>query len=156
MSRREIARSFGIKAGNRAELRSLLKELESERRAHGRGPSAALSSPCAVEAVAIDLDGEVLARPLEWRVDSPPPAIYLVPGRGERRSAALGERFLVQLRANPDGSYDALPVRRLGPAPRRVLGVFERGPGGGRIRPTNRRARADLIVPPGETGGAEP
>jgi ribonuclease R len=44
---------------------------------------------------------------------------------------------------------------RLAAAPARVLGVFRPTPGGGgRIVPTDRRAKAEWLVPPGEEGNA--
>ncbi len=43
-------------------------------------------------------------------------------------------------------------MRRLTDTPGRVLGVYRHG----RIIPTDRRAKAEWMVPPGEDGGAEP
>ena len=63
--------------------------------------------------------------------------------------------MLARLRPAPDGGYLARPMRVLDAGPRRVVGVFRAtGSGGGVIEPAERRARRDLAVPAGKTGGA--
>jgi ribonuclease R len=70
---------------------------------------------------------------------------------------APGERVLARLRpihsAGPP-RYEGRSIRRLSEAPGRILGVFRPGPREGRILPTDRRAKAEWIVPPGEENGA--
>ena len=46
-------------------------------------------------------------------------------------------------------------MRRLSETPSRVLGVFRRGAQENRIVPTDRRSKAEWVVPPGEDNGAE-
>ena len=53
------------------------------------------------------------------------------------------------------GRYEGRTLKRLPGAPARVLGVFRPGPREGRIVPTDRRAKAEWIVPPGEEAGAQ-
>ena len=48
------------------------------------------------------------------------------------------------------GRYEGRTIRRLAETPGRVLGVYRQG----RIIPTDRRAKAEWVVPPGEDGGA--
>jgi ribonuclease R len=65
--------------------------------------------------------------------------------------------------SGPD-RYEGRSIRRLDEAPGRILGVFRPGKQGsgrpgeepreGRIIPTDRRAKAEWLVPPGEDGGA--
>ncbi|MBN8908794.1 MAG: RNB domain-containing ribonuclease, partial [Rhodospirillales bacterium] len=47
-------------------------------------------------------------------------------------------------------------VKRLSDTPARVLGVFKPGRTENRLVPTNRRTKAEWVVPPGADGGAEP
>jgi ribonuclease R len=47
-------------------------------------------------------------------------------------------------------------MRRLTEAPSRILGVFRPGRGENRLVPTDRRAKAEWIIPPGQDGGAAP
>ncbi len=60
--------------------------------------------------------------------------------------------MLARLRSLGTGRYEGRTIRRLADTPGRILGVYRHG----RIVPTDRRARAEWIVPPGEEGGAEP
>ena len=65
---------------------------------------------------------------------------------------APGERVLARLQPAGPGRYEGRTMRRLTDTPGRVLGVYRQG----RIIPTDRRAKGEWTVPPGEDGGAEP
>ena len=73
-----------------------------------------------------------------------------------RPALAPGERVLARLKPVGAGRYEGRTMRRLADAPGRVLGVFRHGRGENRSVPTDRRAKAEWIVPPGQDGGAEP
>ena len=94
----------------------------------------------------------MLARPTEWSEPGPPPPIYLAPGG--RIVPAEGERFLARLRALPGGGYEAKPMRRLPRAPAQVLAIYARTRAGGRLRPIDRRQRAELTVADADRAGA--
>ena len=64
--------------------------------------------------------------------------------------------MLARLQPIGAGRYEGRTIRRLADAPSRILGVFRRGRGENRLVPTDRRAKAEWLVPPGEDGGAEP
>src|SRR5690606_3043937 len=56
-----------------------------------------------------------------------------------------------------DNVYEGRPIRRLAGAPKRVLGIYERGPdGAGRLRPTDRRVKTDFRIGREDAGGARP
>ena len=65
---------------------------------------------------------------------------------------AIGDRVLAHLRPSGAGRYAGRTIRRIADAPARILGVYRHG----RIVPTDRRARAEWVVPPGADGGAQP
>src|SRR5262249_61180194 len=72
VGKREIARAFGIAGGDRIALKAMLKEISEEgevERGRGRRLSrpAALPETAGVEITGVDVDGEVMARPLYWR-----------------------------------------------------------------------------------------
>ncbi|HEX6102093.1 MAG TPA: ribonuclease R, partial [Alphaproteobacteria bacterium] len=104
----------------------------------------------------IDPDGEVLARPQVWKSDAPPPLIYMAPDRHGTPALGEGERVLARLSHEPDGSYVGRVVRRIAGPPRRVLGVFEPTPEGGRLLSTDRRQKADCRIDKRDLNGAEP
>jgi ribonuclease R len=110
-----------------------------------------------------DPDGDAIARPAAWDgSDGPPPVIFMAAEPRGQPALAPGERVLARLKEIPGsrlgapGRYEGRTMRRLTDAPGRVLGVYRRGTPniGGRIIPTDRRAKAEWVVPSGEDGGA--
>jgi ribonuclease R len=104
-----------------------------------------------------DRDGDALARPVAWeRSAGPPPTILMVPERAGSPALAPGERVLVRLKPIGPGRYEGRTLRRVTETPGRILGVFKRGRSENRIVPTDRRSKAEWVVPPGQDAGAEP
>ncbi len=158
--KREIARAFGIRGNDRVALRVLLRELEAEGAIAGRRKRRRALPPVAVlEATGLDEEGALLARPEHWQGDDPPPAILLARAARGVPEPGVGDRVLARLRRNPDGSYDAKPMRLLGRQreSRPLLGVFRAdGRGGGFIQPIERGARHDLPVGAGDSADSRP
>jgi ribonuclease R len=157
---REIARAFRLKGGQRSALRAMLKGFAEEglierRRKHVRAPGA-LPPVGVVEIAEIDSDGELIAKPIAWREEAPPPRILMAPDRGARIPAGIGERMLARLSRIAEGEYEGRVIRRISAAPDRVLGVYEAHGREGRIRPTDRKFRHELSVAKADAAGAEP
>jgi ribonuclease R len=160
VGKREIARQFKVHPADRVALKGLIKEIEREGAA-ARGPrrrlaaAEALPSIAELEIAGIDLDGEVAARPLAWPEErGAPPKIFVV----ENRLGAdeVGQRVVARLTRLEDGSYEARVVRLIAEGPARVLGVFRRDAGGGgRIEPTDRRAKMEYRVAAGDRNDAQ-
>lgn len=160
VGKREIARAFHIKGSDRIPLKALLKELEREGHLELREKKKVmlpghLPSVLVLEVADLDEDGEQLARPAAWEHESPPPRIFLAPDNRSRAAFSSGERVLARLTRNEDGSYDASTIRRIGKTPDRILGIYERSREGGRLRPTDRRAKNDFVVRAEDARGAE-
>ncbi len=161
VGKKEIARAFHIHGGDRVLLKAMLKELRQEGlldRHEGRRLSAAGGLPevAVVEVIGTDPDGELLARPAVWRHEGEAPKIYMAPERRGRPALSAGERVLARLTRIEEGAYEGRTIRVLGGVPKRVLGIFERTEKGGRLRPTDRRARNDFVIRREDTGGARP
>jgi ribonuclease R len=90
------------------------------------------------------------------RTAGQPPTILMHPERKGTPALAPGERVLVRLKPAGAGRYEGRTLRRVSEAPGRILGVFKRGRGESRIVPTDRRSKAEWIVPAGQDAGAEP
>ncbi len=103
-----------------------------------------------------DEDGDATARPASWDAgDGPAPVIFMAAEPRGRSALAPGERVLARLTPVGRDRYEGRTIRRLAETPGRILGVYHRhAEGGGRIVPTNRRAKAEWLVPAGEDGGA--
>jgi ribonuclease R len=147
---------LNVGADDKGELRRILRELESEGGVGKSGrrkvaSASALPRTGVMDIVDRDPDGELLGR---MRGDAGlfGPAIRLAPGEGRARrgeaAIGLGDRVLARLDQDADGPV-ARVIKRLGQSAHRILGVFyadERG--GGRIEPSDRKARHHLIVLP--------
>ncbi len=160
-TKRDIARTLGVKGNARIELKRILKELESEG-ALNRGPRKTYEKLGAMPEVTIleitgqDTDGELLARPQRWENETPPPKIIIVPGHDDDAGPALGlgERILARLTEAGDG-YEARVIRRLGASAHKVLGVYREGERGGRIVPIDRKTKHEYIVDTRDRAGAK-
>ena len=156
----DIARHFGLSSDQRPALREVLRGLKECGQAApvGRRGLAApdrLPEMTVVEIVGTDAEGDAIARPVQWdKANGPPPAVFMAPERRGLPALAPGERVLARLRFLGGTKYEGRTFKRLATEdrPARILGVFEEG----RIIPTDRRSRADWMVPPGEAGGATP
>ncbi len=161
VGKREIAREFGIGPELKGELRAMLADLSKDGAIAPAGhrrftPPGRLPDATVVRVTGTDADGEPIARPIDWEGDGPPPMILMHPERRGQPALAPGERVLARLRPIGNGKYEGRTLKRLSDAPGRILGVFRPNPnGGGRVLPTDRRAKAEWRIPPGEEGGAE-
>src|SRR3954447_25535193 len=141
---REIAREFGLKNADRAELKRILRELADEgviaRRGRKISETAALPATVMVDITGRDSDGELIATPTEWDEveNGEPPKIRIhVPRRPQPGTAAgVGDRALVRIEAvEGEGAvYRARVIKVIDHAKSRVLGIFHQLPdGGGRL-----------------------
>jgi ribonuclease R len=116
-----------------------------------------LPDTAVVQITGTDRDGDALARPVAWeRSAGPPPMILMHPEKQGTPALAPGERVLVRLKPVGPGRYEGRTLRRISETPGRILGVFKHGRGENRIVPTDRRSKAEWIVPHGQDDGAEP
>ena len=160
LGKRELARAFRLGGAERIQLKAMLKEL-NEAGTLGRQRGRRFAAPgrlpevSVVEIVGPDTDGELLAKPLAWEGETPPPRIFMAPERRGVAALGAGERVLARLKHVGGGSYEGRVIRRVGETPGKVLGVFALGPDGGRIRPTDRKDKAEYAVARGDDGGAK-
>jgi len=159
-AKRDIAKAFGIKGAARIDLKRLLKELEEEGKLTKRRSSyrdAEELPPVAVlEIVAADADGDLFARPLEWKGEGPEPRILMML-RSSDPALGAGDRILGRLTVDQteDHSHTARMIRRIGANPLRILGVFRQETEGGRVLPIDKGADKQWTVAAGATGGAK-
>src|SRR3954447_11608809 len=142
---REIAREFGLKNADRAELKRILRELADEGAIAKRGrtihETAVLPPTVIADITGRDADGELLASPTEWDEEESgtAPKIRIVfPRRPQPgTTAGVGDRAL--LRVEKADESEATPyrggvIRVIAKAQARALGSFRRNPdGSGRL-----------------------
>ena len=124
-TKRDLARLTGLKGSDRIVLKRLLRELEAEGAIAGnakRGLTKAGELPeiTVLEITGTDADGELLARPLNWKSNDEPPTIHVMPPK-EGKTLGPGSRLLARLEKRGE-AYEARLIRRLGSAAEATLG----------------------------------
>jgi ribonuclease R len=160
--KREIARAFGIKGGDRIALKAILKDLSEEgvvaKRRGKLTRSGDLPPVTVLEVTGRDPDGELIAEPVEWPEErGTPPRILIAPVRGKGPPAGIGDRLLARLsREAADGfDYSARIIKLLARKPAMALGVVRETPGGARIEPVDRKQKELVVDADGLKGAKE-
>ena len=163
--KREIARAFGIKGGDRIALKELLRDMADDGLIAGSRRKltrpGVLLPVTVIEIVARDADGEFIARPGTWDEEhGPAPRIVMAENKREASLVAgIGDRVLARitpLGADADYAYQARTIKRLARAIQRMLGIFRSLSGGtGVIDPVERKQLKEWPVTWGNTGDAE-
>jgi len=160
VGRREIARAFNVKGPDRATLRQMIAEL-AEAGEIELGAKRKVAAPgvlpevVVVEVASVDReDGEVIAHPIAWASDDPPPRILLMPDR-KGPAMTTGDRALARLERKGENRYLGRVIRRIGKAQPRILGVFTATADGGSVDPTDKKAKSDISVRQADRNGAE-
>jgi ribonuclease R len=163
---KEIAREFGLKNADRAELKRVLRDLADQGtiKKHGKKTAVVASLPATVLAdiTGRAADGELIASPAEWDdVESgEPPKIHIHVPRHARPSAiaGVGDRALLRVERtdDKDAAYRGRVIKIIDHAKYRVLGIFRSLPdGGGRLVPVDKKqAGRELNIAKQDTMGA--
>jgi ribonuclease R len=165
---REIAREFGLKNADRAELKRMLRELADEGAIKKRGKkvseAAVLPATVMADITGRDADGELIATPAEWdEVESgEPPKIRIhIPRHAQPGAiAGVGDRALLRVEKADHaeaGSYSGRIIKVIDHGKTRVLGIFRKlADGSGRLVPVDKKqAGRELNIAKTDTGGAE-
>ena len=167
---REIARAFGLKNADRAQLKRVLRDLadegavETRRKKHHKPGS--LPSVTLADIVERDRDGELVAMPTDWDEEAhgEAPRILIATLRRAAKpgeAAGIGDRALLRVEklTERDGraTYTGRVIKVLDRAKKRMLGIFRALPGGGgRLVPVDKKALGrELAIPPHATMDAQ-
>lgn len=164
VTKREVARGFGIKGGeNRVALKQILKALEAEE-AIIKQPGGAYSVPkglpgvCVVEVCEITADGDVFARPVDWsdEVQGEAPRIEIVPDKKHFAHMKDKARALVRLSRQSETLYEAKIIKALDyEKSANILGIVRYTKHGPILAPTDKKAKYDFDINPGDLNGAQ-
>ncbi len=169
VGKREIARAFGLKGGDKLALKQILRDLEEkgqlERRRKGLHKAGELPNVVVADIIGRDDDGELIAEPAEWEADEqgkPPRILVHLPRRvGEKFPApGVGDRALLRVEKNHDGEgppYTGRVVKMLSKRRDWQIGVFRAMPdGSGRITSIDKKALGrELTIQRGDTMDAK-
>lgn len=163
--KREIARAFGIKGGDRIALKALLRDMTDDGLI--AGSRRKLTRPGVLPPVTVleiagrDADGEFIAKPASWDEEhGPAPRILMIESKRDAGPVAgIGDRVLARitpLGADADYPYQARTIKRLARARGQLLGIFRALSGGaGVIDPVDRKQLKEWPVARGQTNEAE-
>src|ERR1700722_494030 len=169
VTKRDIARVFGVKGEAKAELKLLIKDLQAEGAvAHGRKAltvEGRLPSLVVADIAEKDRYGELIAKPVEWTGDDPAPRI-LVRRPSVKRDRApapgVGARVLMRVAFDPNAGSKAPPysgrvVKILDKMRARTFAVYRSAAdGSGRAVPVEKRAAGrEYVIPAGMAGEAK-
>jgi len=161
VNKRDIARHFGIKGSDKIYLKQMLKELALEGvlaqdQARSFRPADSLPSVTVVMFDGLDNFGELLLAVPQVQLDEKP-IIRLDKASRKHANMGPGDRALAKLHRVSDKKqiYRATIMKRLQSAPDSVLGIFRGGENGGRIVPTDKKAKHDLLVSIADMGDAQ-
>jgi ribonuclease R len=169
VSKRDVARAFGVKGDQRTALKLLLKDLEGDgeiRRGRkvlsrqGRLPAMVVA-----DIVERDRDGDLIARPVDWAEAGEPPRIHVRISRVRREAGpapGMGARVLMRVDFDPlaEGKkppYSGRVVKILERSRARMLGVYrELETGAGRVQSIEKKAATrEIFIPQGLSNGAQ-
>jgi len=159
VGKREIARAFKLDVDQKRRLKKVLKEMKDEGMlSAGRGKKlvdpAQIPNVSILEISGVDIDGEVMAKPVKWDSAATPPKIYVQPDERPGSAPGVGERILARLSPAEDG-FNARIIRRIAAAPADILGIVVEVEGQRRIRPIDKRERYEFVIEPGADKGCE-
>ncbi len=160
LSKRDLALDLGLAGQEKLDLKDTLRALEKsgqiERKDRRKYTlSGQLPNVFVAEFYDRDLDGELLARPVNWDSQTPPPTIILAPGEadGSHRTAAIGigETALIRIKRDSDGVFVARIIKKFAKgaqASQRQLGVVQKTKNEVKITPVSRKIRHPFILRP--------
>lgn len=152
VGKREIAKAFNIKGADRIYLKKLLKELVTDGaleqgRKRSLATAGSLPAVAVIDVIRLNQDGEAIGTPLKWEGDGDAPVIFINPSKGSRAKApGVGDRLLARLSKQPDGTYQAGIIRHLNASAGPVLGVYTSTGKNGRVTPTDRKNKKEVII----------
>jgi ribonuclease R len=171
-SKREIGRAFGVKGDDRIPLKQMLKAMTEEGliakdEAKNLRRTDALPPVTVIEITHTDMDGELIARPVNWPGEDPAPLIVVAPDTSRKKRdydeppAGVGDRVLARIAKVEDEEepypYEAQVIRRIGKGAERILGLYranKKGKGG-RLVPVEKKLRNEYEIAPEDVNGAE-
>jgi ribonuclease R len=168
VTKRDIARAFGVKGEAKAELKVLIKDLQAEGAiARDRGAlqvQGRLPTLVVADVGELGRDGELIAKPAEWSEEGPAPRILVRSSRAKRAGApapGLGARVLMRVEFDPDAgpkapAYSGRVIKTLDKIKARAFAVYRAAAdGSGRALPVEKRGAArEYIVSAGKAGEA--
>ncbi|PCI45999.1 MAG: ribonuclease R [Alphaproteobacteria bacterium] len=161
LSKRDIARAFHIRGDKRIALKKLLREMSQDGlldKGHKGSVHVGGDLPpvCVVEVTGLDKMGDLMARPIDFKGEAPPPITIFA--EDKRGNLSVHDQALVRLAQDRDSkevSYVAKVIRKLERASILVMGVFRREDDNiAHVHPTDKKNRNHYLIAKCDWNGA--
>lgn len=160
-SQADIARGLRVKGRERAVLREILRELQEEGLIErtGKRSFARPDQPPAsglVEFTRLTADGDLIGQCVGDKGLFGPELVYAGPaGRNRVRAPGKGDRAICRIADGRNGEWRAYAITTLEKrSNERSVGLYERGPHGGRVIPASRKERRQYLIQQADARGA--
>lgn len=160
-SLRNIAKAFGVDGPEKKVIKQILKELaqegelkKSKANIDPREEKSTKFPPISVlRVIEVDCNGELIATPEEWQGRNTPPDILLVTAP-KSAPFGIGDKVLARVSTvlDQDHKYEARPIRQIEESQTKIIGVFRRIGGIGRIMPIDKSGTAWRVERTNENG----
>ncbi len=170
VGKREIARAFGVRGGQRVDFNRLLASMTEEGTLSGDRKSlhkkGGLPPVAVLEVTGRDDDGDLIAKPAVWEEKGERPEVLIALGKARgpevdiEASIGVGDSVLARISEIDDPSagyrFEAFPIKRLPREKRRLIGIFRaHRNGGGSIEPVDRKQLRSWSIAKGDEGPAK-
>ena len=140
VGKREIARAFAVKGGDRIGLKNLLADMSEEGLIEKSGKR--LKRPDDLPRVTLlqvtgkSADGDLLAEPTHWEVSGAVPKVVILAAKGP--APAVGDRLLARISQDGDGLPTGRVIKVIERRPASTLAVVERFDGRPQLTPVSK------------------
>ncbi|MFQ3355286.1 MAG: ribonuclease R [Paracoccaceae bacterium] len=152
ISKRDVAKAFGIKGSLKIDLKRVLEELALENSMPRR--SKLFRNPNGLPPVGVytvlkpDKDGDLFLDVLDWKKIENKPKIFLIEKLGDPVVSEGGQVLCEVKRVeNRDYDYEAKLIRKISPNLNKLIGIFKGSSEGGIIQPVDKRSQLTWRVP---------
>jgi len=148
--KRELARAFGLSAGDKQALKILLQDMADEGLIEG-SPGRAFHQAGGVPKVTVlrivdaNDSGQVWGAPERWESDMPEPRIRVLERKGRGSSLGVGDRVLARTEQLGNG-WAAHPMKKLAKGSELLLGVVHKEGDHLWLRPVEKKERRELPI----------
>ena len=161
VSKREIAKAFGITGSYKIGLKKLILDLENERKVPSKSNSESFVSVIPSTAICIvkgpDKDGDIFLDLLDWSEGEEIPKIFYFERSGSI-PVSVGDRILCELTKveGKDYHYEAKLIRRISKTNNssKIIGVFRVSSSGGTLEALSKRLNTIWTIPRNAVNGS--
>tara|TARA_A100001011_G_scaffold143638_4_gene151763 strand:+ start:13890 stop:16085 length:2196 start_codon:yes stop_codon:yes gene_type:complete len=153
----------GIGSKDRVGIKLIIRKLEKRgniEKSHGKKYflSGKLAPVGIIEIIEIDEFGDLIAKPCNWKYQIPYPKIIIKFNKQRKSFNSIlkyGDTILARLSLVSENTYNASVIKKLEQSKKSVIGIYEKTPNGGLLKPTDKKFRYEYTVTSDGQNGAK-